>query len=493
MADRFLSLFKVFREKKKKSPEAAPAQQREKLEQFKPLQDDGALDQTQEEELARGHFHKTLKKFWKSPHIRRRRTSSAEAKDPAKPDLGLTELQAEPDVRPESAECSEDPDTSVTETWAKALLTSVTEDLAITNTENEETQGITNTNTTPTPTMSQELIFNYFKDPSQQQQVPAKVKNIHQSLLSQVTVDAWLHVDIVKLAEEHPADMVLTLLRCAPTCDRAAAMIWRTIGSLGPAVEKVMPALLCVMENWPLHSMCTSDGDDTDVFALAATLGLWVILQVPESHEAMNLYSSRLFVALLFLVVITTQQMPPEEVDNFWRACWKEHRLPSKPNRFAVQAMKALLCRLQWDHVVVAMERKRGWDVMLCARTQHYAMGLLAREMRRVLIPVCSPIALHLLRHLNKEEPRWDLPFLAFLVEVLDCLDLSECSENALQIMTRHLQSKSREMHRVALRGLMVLGKDPAMVRRRQQLELCWELHVREELLQENCLETMEI
>ncbi|XP_068052871.1 maestro heat-like repeat-containing protein family member 7 [Anomalospiza imberbis] len=210
-------------------------------------------------------------------------------------------------------------------------------------------------------------------------EVPAKVKNIHQRLVSHVSVDARLQINILRLAEEHPADVVLTLLRCAPTCDRAAAMMWRTIGSSGPAVEKVLPTLLCVMEDWPLTRMCTSDGDNEDVFALAATLVIWVIVQVPECHKAMILYSSRLFVALLFHVVATTQLMPPEEVDNFWRACQEEHRLPSKPNRFAVQAMKALLSRLRCDHVVMAMECKRGWDMMLCADTQHYAVGLLAR------------------------------------------------------------------------------------------------------------------
>ena len=65
---------------------------------------------------------------------------------------------------------------------------------------------------------------------------------------------------------------------------------------------------------------------------LQATLALWVIVQVPECYEAMILYSARLFVALLFQVVITTQQMP-EEVDLFWRACREEHHLPTNPNR----------------------------------------------------------------------------------------------------------------------------------------------------------------
>ncbi|XP_053837953.1 maestro heat-like repeat-containing protein family member 6 [Vidua macroura] len=218
------------------------------------------------------------------------------------------------------------------------------------------------------------------------------------------------------------------------------------------------------MEDWPLHRMCTSDGDNKDLFALAATLVIWVI--VPECNKAMIPYSGQLFVALLSHVVITTQQMPPEEVDNFWSACQAKHRLPYEPNRFAVQAMKALLYRLQCDHVVVAMERKGCWDMMLCAHTQHYAVGLLAREMLRVLIPLCSRITLHLLRQLSREEPCWDLPFLAFLVEVLERLDMSKCGGNVMKIMSRYLQSECSQRRRLALRGLVVPSKDPSMARR---------------------------
>ncbi|XP_068034290.1 uncharacterized protein [Anomalospiza imberbis] len=388
-------------------------------EELHALSQGAALDQTQEQEPSRGRFRKSLKvpaaiPTWAGPavtaqpsttlgalhgthqaslsfvllqmfrkflRIRRRKTGSTAAEGPAKPDSGLTELQAEPDVSPDSAERSEDSDASATETWAKALHSSKTEDVAITNSNNEETQGITNTDTTPAPTMIHAPTMDFFEESAvlSQQQVPGIVRNIHQSLVSHVSVDARLQIDLVRLAEEHPADVVLTLLRCAPTCDRAAAMMWRTIGSSGPAVEKVLPTLLRVMEDWPLHRMCTSDGDNEDVFALAATLVIWVIVQVPACNKAMIPYSSHLFVALLFHVVITTQQTPPEEVDNFWRACQEEHRLPSKPNRFAVQVMKALLYQLRCDRVVKAMKHKRGWDMLLCADTQHYAVGLLAR------------------------------------------------------------------------------------------------------------------
>ncbi|XP_064575101.1 uncharacterized protein LOC135450651 [Zonotrichia leucophrys gambelii] len=188
---------------------------------------------------------------------------------------------------------------------------------------------------------------------SPQQQVPAIVRSIHQRLVSHVALDARLQIDIVRLAEEHPDDVVLTLLRCAPTCDR-----------------------------------------------------------------------------------------------------------------FAVQAMKALLYLLRCDNEVMSMERKRGWDTILCAHTQHYAVGLLAREMRRRLVPLCSRIALHLLRQLSREDPYRNLPFLAFLVEVLECLDLSECGDSVLMVLARHLHSKCREQRRLALRGLVVVSKDPLLARR---------------------------
>ncbi|XP_068033963.1 maestro heat-like repeat-containing protein family member 6 [Anomalospiza imberbis] len=184
--------------------------------------------------------------------------------------------------------------------------------------------------------------------------VPAKVKNIHQSLVTYVSVDARLQIDL-------------------------------------------------------------------------ATLVIWVIVQVPECHEALILYSSRLF---------------------------------------AVQVMKALLGRLWCDNVVEAMEHMGGWDTLLCADSQHYAVGLLAREMLCVFMPLCSRITIHMLRHLSREDPCWDLPFLAFLVEVLQRLDLSKCGGSVLRITSRYLQGECSQRRRLALRGLVVPSKDPSMASR---------------------------
>ncbi|XP_064291568.1 uncharacterized protein LOC135309349 [Passer domesticus] len=227
MAGRFFSLFKCFRGKTKKGPGAASGEQPEEPEQIQTLQDDAAVERTQEQQSSRGRFRRTAQMFQKFPCIRRRETNTTAVEGPAEPYLGLTQLQAEPDVSPDSGGLSQDLDTSGTETWAQDLPTSVTEDAVITNTDNEETEALKNTGAMPTPLVVCASTVDFFLDSGvpYQQQVPAMVKNIHQSLMSHVTVDARLQSDIVRLAEEHPADVALTLLHCAPTCDRYGAHV----------------------------------------------------------------------------------------------------------------------------------------------------------------------------------------------------------------------------------------------------------------------------
>ncbi|XP_059724353.1 maestro heat-like repeat-containing protein family member 6 [Haemorhous mexicanus] len=296
-------------------------------------------------------------------------------------------------------------------------------------------------------------------------QVPGFVRNMHQKLASSEPPDDRLFMDVLRLTEAHPTDVAVTLLRCAPSCDRGAAIMWKTIASSGTAVEKVLPTLLCVMDGWPLQKMYTSDGDNKDVFSLAATRVIWEILRLPWCPEPFAEYSPQLLVALLCQIFVSTEPMP-EEVDAFWKKCQQEHGLAAKPNSFVVSTVKALFHRLQCVELLMAMERKCAWDTLLRAETHHYAVGLLAREMRRVCLPFCSSIALRLLCRLVREEPCWELPALAFLVEVLDGLDLSEWGNCILELLTRHLLSESMEMRRLALKGLVVLSKDPSMARK---------------------------
>ncbi|XP_029819002.1 uncharacterized protein LOC108641645 [Manacus vitellinus] len=213
--------------------------------------------------------------------------------------------------------------------------------------------------------------------------------------------------------------------------------------------------------------------------AKQATRVIWEILQMFRFTESLTEYSPHLLVALLFQVLISTEQTP-EEVDTFWRGCWQQHDLPTEPNRFAVLTVKALLCHLECEEVVVSMERKRGWDTLLSPDTHHYAVGLLAREMHGVSSPLCSRITLHLLELLSREEPHLELLTMAFLVEVLDGLDMSDWGGSILQSLSRHLRSECPERRRLALRGVLVLSQDPVMADGVQSLtqsllELLWD------------------
>ncbi|KAL9820651.1 maestro heat-like repeat-containing protein family member 7 [Geothlypis trichas] len=193
--------------------------------------------------------------------------------------------------------------------------------------------------------------------------------------------------------------------------------MWKSIMCSPRTAEPALLILLDVLGSWPEHSTCTSDGDKTGVFGLAATVVMWKILQVPCVPHMVTVYFPRLFVHLLSQVFFSTLDVP-EEVDAFWKGCQEEYGLATSPNRFAVRTLKSLLCRMQHEDVVVAMERSCGWDTLLCADTHHCAVGLLAREMCCVSMPLCSRIARYLLRLLSTQEPRWQLPALAFLVEV---------------------------------------------------------------------------
>ncbi|XP_027563934.1 uncharacterized protein LOC113980914 [Neopelma chrysocephalum] len=141
-------------------------------------------------------------------------------------------------------------------------------------------------------------------------QVPAIVRCIHQWLTSNVSAEHRLDKTLVLLTEAHPVDVAVTLLRSAPACDRAARTMWRTLISSRGTKEPVLQILFRVLEFWPAHRTRTSDGDESDVFALAATVALWAILQLPWCPGGVKTNLPRLLLTLLFQVFISTEEMP---------------------------------------------------------------------------------------------------------------------------------------------------------------------------------------
>ncbi|XP_027767206.1 uncharacterized protein LOC114073686, partial [Empidonax traillii] len=278
----------------------------------------------------------------------------------AQPDLRLTELEMKPDVStaltdgtgncdtppivhtaesdPALTEDTTDTDTSPIDHAATSDI-ELTDELANSDISlpdlTVEADTATTEGTADPDLMARESV-NYAPTPdlleengvSSAEQVPAFVRNMYQRLTVNVTPEEELLMEFLRVTKAYPADVVVTLLRCAPSCDRAAASMWRTIASSGMALEKVLPELLCVMEDWPLHSSSTSDGDNTPVFALAATIVVWEILQMSQCPEQLQDHSPHLLVDLLFQVFTSTEQMP-EEVDAFWKGYWEQHGLPT--------------------------------------------------------------------------------------------------------------------------------------------------------------------
>ncbi|XP_056369401.1 maestro heat-like repeat-containing protein family member 7 isoform X2 [Oenanthe melanoleuca] len=294
--------------------------------------------------------------------------------------------------------------------------------------------------------------------------VPTTVRGIYQrlSFIKDVSAEHRLDKTLQEMTLAQPHDVVVTLLRCAPSCDRVAVTMWMAIVSSNRTAEKVLPELLCVLEDWPLHSTSTSDKDNSDVFSLAATRAVWEIIHLPQGPERMILYFPRLFVALLFQVFSSTEQMP-EEVNAFWRRCQHKHCLPTNPNRFVLLTMKSLLCHLEYENVVSEVERECGWDTLLNTDTHHYTVKLLARAMLRVSEPLCYRIARYLFRLLHREEAHWEVAAMAFLVEVLPCLNIKHWGERILQLFQIYLWREQRVMRLLVLRCLMVLCRTPCL------------------------------
>ncbi|XP_027487538.1 maestro heat-like repeat-containing protein family member 1 [Corapipo altera] len=577
MAGGCFGLCRLLRRKRKnrRGPGAGPAQEpEEEVQHFQPLQQDPGRDRPEEQDGARGRLRRAVQRLLKFMRLRRRAATTAPPELTAQPDTSAAELEAEPDGSTAPSDCAASGDMALTDGTATSDMAATdgtdttdmaaidcaansdtapvdgtaTSDMALTDGTATSDTALTDTRTSSdraptdvrakadattestadTDCMSMHSVTDApsldileEKTVSNADEVPAIVRSIHQWLTCQESPEVRPPIAIRRLAHAHPGHVVTTLLHCAPACDRAAAILWRTIASSATTVHKVLPTLLRVMEDWPLHSVSTSSGDHVDVFALAATLALWLMVQEPQCQDALLVYAPLLLLALLCQASMSTEQMP-QEVSTFWRGCQEQHGLPTHPNSFVVQTIRVLLCRLQRDQVLVSVERKRGWDALLSADTHHYAVGLLAREMRRVLGPSYGLLARHLLGLLSREGPRWELPALAFLVEVspmasaawprclplsalwqpqlpgtvpapcaaaraqpwttprscrphtpallsafqvLDCLDVSTCPDSVLQMLARHLQSQCPERRRLALRGLLVLSRDSSMAK----------------------------
>uniref|UniRef100_A0A8B9EHG4 Uncharacterized protein n=1 Tax=Anser cygnoides TaxID=8845 RepID=A0A8B9EHG4_ANSCY len=284
--------------------------------------------------------------------------------------------------------------------------------------------------------------------------VPKMVKSIYQWLASVRRPEHRLAKSILPLAEEHPHDVVVTLLRCSPSCDRTAVVLWGVMFSDGETSKLVMNELVRVLEDWPLHRTSTADRDNTAVYSLAATRALREILNMDTCVLAVKKRFPHLFLAVLFQISFSTQHTP-EEVHAFWRECTREDKEPHEPKRFAAYTMARLLARVDCLEQLAAFERGRGWELLISPEVHHLGLTLLAGELKTTSFELRLWILHAMKRRLSREEPRWKIAAMAFILEMLTCEDLREQDDYIVRLLPRYLHSEDEMMLDLLLRGLL--------------------------------------
>ncbi|XP_068034159.1 uncharacterized protein [Anomalospiza imberbis] len=118
------------------------------------------------------------------------------------------------------------------------------------------------------------------------------------------------------------------------------------------------------------------------------------------------------------------------------------------------------------------MEHMGGWDTLLCADSQHYAVVPVVLG-QRGSSPKDGQEEWKRLREEGAQEglflkaPTSPPGMLGNdQTSVLQRLDLSKCGGSVLRITSRYLQGECSQRRRLALRGLVVPSKDPSMASR---------------------------
>ncbi|XP_061876157.1 maestro heat-like repeat-containing protein family member 6 [Colius striatus] len=269
----------------------------------------------------------------------------------------------------------------------------------------------------------------------------------------------WVDKSLSELVLDHPQDVVVTILHNDPWCHRPTMILWRQLVSTSrPGAGNVLWDLLSVLEDWPLHTTSTSDGENVVIFPLAATRALLEIFWIPQCKVTLKKLFPRFLLALLSQTFFITEERY-EEVDAFWRGCEQEGQFPSTPNRFVLAVLKEMLCYLGYKKLFLKVEKKAIWEKLLNNETSCTAMGLLARELHSASKKLCSQLCQCLVELLRRKEPHWDVPSLALLAKFLTFPDMRVWDEDIMELMPSYLQSKCSLVRRLGLRVLISLFK----------------------------------
>ncbi|NXH75244.1 MROH7 protein, partial [Hydrobates tethys] len=267
---------------------------------------------------------------------------------------------------------------------------------------------------------------------------------------------------LMVLMSNYPSEMVASLLQCSPTCNSVAMAMWRAMVPEAEAADKVLQELLSILMNQSLRKTSTSIRDNPRFLSLAASNTINKIILQDNCLWQVGEMFPQLLLALLFQVSFVTE-LTLQEVRIFW----KEHQQDLiTPIRSAVQSIRLLLCSMGFDSQVLSIELQGGWDALLSAETHLKGVCIVAREMAKMPRPLCSAIFCHLAELLRVEDHTWEMIAMVFLIEMLDCDDLSEEVDCALEVFPMYLQSQCLGMPCLVLRGILRLTEKPDMARK---------------------------
>ncbi|XP_032303181.1 maestro heat-like repeat-containing protein family member 7 [Coturnix japonica] len=248
--------------------------------------------------------------------------------------------------------------------------------------------------------------------------------------------------------------MVSSLLVCSLTCSRVAVTMWREMLSESSTVKTVLQEVFQVLINHTLQHTSPFIKERPRVLALAAARILPEILQLPLVLKEAEAIFPQLFPALLLQVSFTTE-LTLQEVEIFWEG-QQQHQLT--PIRSAVQSLKVLLCSVGLQKQMEAIQEQGGWDALLSTVTHLQGVQVVARVMRELPAALRDPIFQQLVELLSTNFYSWDMVAMVFLVEMLECMDLSKELHRVVSLFDTCLQGQSVGTRQLVLRGILQLS-----------------------------------
>ncbi|XP_069633877.1 maestro heat-like repeat-containing protein family member 7 [Haliaeetus albicilla] len=309
------------------------------------------------------------------------------------------------------------------------------------------------------------LLYMAMRDPASWLIDARKIlESVHRNMefICTVTARHSLESLLFLLIKWRPKDTVMSLLKITPSCDSTALAMWEVMVSLPSTWEMICNELLSVIQDQLPQGQFNST-EDMHGLPSAATKVLYKLIQQPICQEKLKALFAKVFMGLVFQISYTAELLQ-HTTEIFWTYSeWHQANQPS-PFRFAVEAIKALLCAAGYEEHVLSIQKEGGWDMLLGTETHHRGISLLAREMSKSPVDQRSSMFQHLQGILGCRK-EFQITFaMTFYVELLACDDLKKDLSD-LVLLQSYMTYPCHITQALVFRGIITLSEKPEMAR----------------------------